>query len=111
MTTANGTPHRLRYFFEYGVDTPLWPGPAGAPGHDDRYGPCAPERLPLTSGTRDELRRLADLYQSSLDWDDPAGPSPWSGDQEESFRHAADTVLAAVRRELGDGWTVEDRRG
>ncbi|MFI5831893.1 hypothetical protein ACIA6C_32345 [Streptomyces sp. NPDC051578] len=104
-------PYHLRFFFENGVDTPLWPGPSGTPDLDSPYGyPCAPEKLPITAVISDELTRLADLYQSSLDWDHPAGPSPWTRDQQESFQHEADTALEALRRELGDGWTVEDRR-
>ncbi|GAA1703529.1 hypothetical protein GCM10009680_50620 [Streptomyces yatensis] len=68
------------------------------------------DRLPIAPTTRDELTRLANCYQSSLDWDYPAGPSPWSREQYESFRSNADTALAALRRELGDSWLVEDRR-
>ncbi|MEV7186697.1 hypothetical protein [Kitasatospora sp. NPDC093102] len=105
-------PHHVRFFFEYGVDTPLWPGPFGDPDLDSPYGyPCALEKLPVTPATRNELARLADLYQSSLDWDHPAGPSPWTRDRQESFRSEADMALEALRRELGDDWTVEDRRG
>ncbi|WP_052876033.1 hypothetical protein [Streptomyces sp. NBC_00069] len=105
-------PYHLRFFFEYGVDTPLWPGPSGMPDLDSPYGyPCALERLPITPTTSNELTRLADLYQSSLDWDHPSGPSPWTCEQQESFRREADTALEALRRELGDDWTVEDRRG
>ncbi|MBI0293991.1 hypothetical protein JBE04_05680 [Streptomyces sp. PRKS01-29] len=57
-----------------------------------------------------QFTRLADLYQSPLDWDHPAGPSPWPREQRESFRGEVDAALEALRRELGDGWTVEDRR-
>ncbi|MER8062322.1 MULTISPECIES: hypothetical protein [unclassified Streptomyces] len=104
-------PHHLRFFFEYGVDTPLWPGPSDMADFDSPYGyPCAPERLPITPASSNELTRLADLYQSSLDWDHPAGSSPWTYEQQESFRHEADAALGALRRELGDGWTIEDRR-
>lgn len=104
-------PYHLRFSFEFGADTPLWPGPSGTPDLDSPYGyPCAPEKLPITPVISDELTRLADLYQSSLDWNHPAGRSPWTGDQQESFQREADAVLEALRRELGDGWTVEDRR-
>ncbi|WP_241836577.1 hypothetical protein [Streptomyces sp. CB01249] len=78
---------------------------------DSPYGyPCVPEKLPITAATSNELTSLADLYQFSLDWDHPAGPSPWTQGQQESFRHEADTALEALRRELGDGWTIEDQR-
>lgn len=77
----------LRFFFECGVDTPLWPGPSDMPDLDSPYGyPCAPEKLPITAATSNELTRLADLYQSSIDWDHPTGPSPWARVQQESFR-------------------------
>ncbi|MFD6423871.1 hypothetical protein [Streptomyces sp. NPDC060198] len=104
-------PCHLRFFFEYGVDTPLWPGPSGMPDLDSPYGyPSDPGNLPLTPGTSHELTRLADLYQSSLDWNHPAGPSPWTHEQQESFRREADRGLETLRRELGDDWTVEDQR-
>ncbi|MER6315260.1 hypothetical protein ABT237_15990 [Streptomyces sp. NPDC001581] len=51
-------PHHLRFFFEYGVDTPLWPGPSGLPDLDSPYGhPCAPEKPPVTAATGTELTR------------------------------------------------------
>jgi len=68
------------------------------------------EKLPITPGTGHEPARLAELYQSALDWDDPMGPSPWTHEQQKSFRREADAVLAVLRRELGTGWTVEDQR-
>ncbi|MEU8774120.1 hypothetical protein [Streptomyces sp. NPDC048606] len=108
---ARAISFHLRFFFEYGVDTPVWPGPSDAPDLDSPYGyPCAPRDLPVTAATATELVRLAALYQSSLDRHDPAGPSPWSAERWESFGREADAALGALRRDLGDGWTVEDRR-
>lgn len=103
--------YHLRFFFEYGVDTPLWPGPWNLPDFDSPYGyPCALEKLPISAATGNELTRLAEVYQSSLDWDYPPDPSPWTEDQKESFRRMADAALQALRRDLGDDWTVEDAR-
>ncbi|MGE7438761.1 hypothetical protein [Kitasatospora sp. NPDC001175] len=105
-------PYHLRFFFECGVPhTPLWPGPSGAPDLDGPYGsPCELDLLPITPDTRIRLEGLCERYQSSLDWDDPGGPSPWSEEQREQFDRQADGALETLRRELGDGWTVEDRR-
>ncbi|MFH8574196.1 hypothetical protein [Streptomyces sp. NPDC017993] len=101
----------LRFFFEYGVDTPLWPGPSGSPDLESRYGyPCDLEKLPITPVTRGDLARLAGWYQSSLNEEYPPGPSPWSADEQELFRRQADAVLETLRLELGEDWTVEDRR-
>lgn len=97
--------HHLRFFFEYGVDTALWPHELDSP-----YGyPCKPELLPISPDTRAELERLAERYQSSLDWESPSTPSRWSRTAKNRFNDQARAALQAVRRELGDGWIVEDR--
>ncbi|WP_189864052.1 hypothetical protein [Streptomyces poonensis] len=105
-------PYHLRFFFEYGVHTPLWPGPSGDPHLvDSPYGyPCELERLPITADTQAELARLAEWYQSSLDWEYPPNPTPWPKEQQELFTSQADAALEMLRRELGDGWSVEDQR-
>ncbi|WP_432036022.1 hypothetical protein [Streptomyces cucumeris] len=75
-------PEHLRFFFEAGVpDTPLWPLDMDSP-----YGcPTDLDRLPITEGTRIELERLCWWYQSSLDWDHPPDPSPWSDEEWQAF--------------------------
>ncbi|MGD3108649.1 hypothetical protein [Streptomyces sp. YGL11-2] len=100
-------PYHLRFFFEAGVaDTPLWPHDVDSP-----YGyPCELERLPISPTTRTELTRLCERYQSSIDWEYPPGPSPWTKEQERLFHQQADAALESLRRELGNGWTVDDRR-
>ncbi|CAM4063494.1 hypothetical protein [Nocardiopsis rhodophaea] len=103
-------PYHLRFFFEYGVATPLWPGSPEDPDLDSPYGfPCDLEKLPITPTTRAELARLADCYQSSLNEDYPPGPSPWPDNQWETFNQQAKAALEALRRDLGQEWTVHDR--
>ncbi|WP_445402517.1 hypothetical protein ACSMX9_13205 [Streptomyces sp. LE64] len=104
--------HQLRFFFSYGVDTPLWPdGADGRADLDSPHGyPCDPAVLPVTEATAHALTHLADRYQSSLDWDDPGGPSPWTTDRWRSFQQESDAALHALRTDLGAGWTVTDRR-
>ena len=100
-------PHHLRFFFEAGVPhTPLWPDDIDSP-----YGsPCELERLPISPATQAALATLCEWYQSSIDWDYPPDPSPWPQEERDRFTQQADAALAALRRELGDDWTVEDRR-
>ncbi|MFF2045291.1 hypothetical protein ACFVVX_33240 [Kitasatospora sp. NPDC058170] len=102
----------LRFFLEYGVvGTPLWPRTPEAPDYDSPYGyPCELERLPISPAVRAELARLTEVYQTSLDWDYPPDPSPWSEEQQELFRLDVTAALELLRRELGDDWTVEDPR-
>jgi hypothetical protein len=95
----------VRFFFEHGVDTALWPDDVDSP-----YGyPCDPARLPLSEPIRAEITRLARWYQSSLDWDDPAGPSPWGRDECGRFNAAARSLLEALRDALPESWIIEDR--
>ncbi|MGW7621541.1 hypothetical protein ACWGLG_37995 [Streptomyces antimycoticus] len=94
----------LRFFFEAGVDTPLWPEDMDSP-----YGyPCELDRLPISPATREELTTLSEWYQSSIDWKYPPNPSPWSDEERQAFKQRAHAALVALRRELGTGWTVRD---
>ncbi|GLP68034.1 MULTISPECIES: hypothetical protein [unclassified Streptomyces] len=96
--------HYLRFFFEAGVDTPLWPEDTASP-----YGcPCELARLPIKPETRAELARLSEWYQSSIDWDYPPNPSPWSEEELQRFKEQAGSALEVLRRELGAGWVVRD---
>ncbi|MFN1190073.1 hypothetical protein ACK03K_17475 [[Kitasatospora] papulosa] len=104
-------PYHLRFFFECGVDTPLWPGPSGDPQLlDSPCGyPCELDRLPIPLDTQNELAGLAEWYQSSLDWDYPPDPPPWPKEERELFTRQADAALEIPRRESGDNWAVEDQ--
>jgi hypothetical protein len=96
---------RLRFFFEYGVDTVLWPDDV-----DSELGyPCDLEMLPLSDTVRIEVRRLAERYQSSLDEAYPPGPSPWSLRQQVAFNDSARVLLVMLRKELEPRWVIEDR--
>ncbi|MER6631711.1 hypothetical protein ABT301_26440 [Streptomyces sp. NPDC000987] len=96
--------HYLRFFFEAGVDTPLWPEDMAGP-----YGrPVELERLSIGAVLRAEPAALSERYQSSIDWAYPPGPSPWSDEELRAFRQRAHAALGALRRELGEGWTVRD---
>ena len=95
----------LRFFFEYGVDTVLWPEDVDSPlGY-----PCDVRRLPVSEAARAEIGRLAAWYQSSLDWEDPTASGPWSVQERERFNTRAGALLARIRSELPADWVVEDR--
>jgi hypothetical protein len=71
--------------------------------------PCETRLLPFSAETRAEIDRLAEHYQSSLDWNDPGGPSPWTAQECEAFDSQAEALLGRIRSELPVGWVIEDR--
>ena len=101
-------PCRLRFFFDSGSGICLWAGDAFT---EDRYGlaveACA---LPLPPDLVTETERLIALWDTSLDWDDPGGPSPWTVNEDQGFRAQADALLERLRAALGPGFVVVDER-
>ena len=101
-------PCRLRFFFDSGSGICLWAGDAFT---EDRYGlaveACA---LPLPPDLVAETERLIALWDTSLDWDDPGGPSPWTVNDERGFGAQADALLERLRAALGPGFMVGDER-
>ena len=51
---------------------------------------------------------LLTRYDTSLDWDDPAGPSPWPEEAWPSFLADARAFLDRLRQELGATFEVVD---
>ncbi|HEX6040988.1 hypothetical protein [Longimicrobium sp.] len=68
------------------------------------------DKLPLSDKTRARLEEMSTWHDSSLNWDDPAGPGPWTPGEHEDFERAAVEVLERVRAELGPEFQVGYRR-
>lgn len=96
--------YRIRLMFEWGGGC-LWCGNDAA---RDAFDVGAIEdRLPLSPGLRQRLDELSEWHDTSLDRDDPAGPGPWTPDEDARFDREAAGVLERVRAELGPGFKVE----
>ncbi len=96
--------YRLRFFFDAGSGVCLWSGNAAARG---RYGiAIAPAQLPLPEATQQEMTRLIAWYDTSLDWEHPTGPTPWSPAERAQFEAAARALLAQLREQLGPTFVV-----
>lgn len=66
--------------------------------------------LPLSDDARARLEELSVWHDTSLDWDDPAGPGPWTPGEYEDFEQAAVELLERIRAELGPEFQVWYRR-
>lgn len=101
--------YRLRFLFDAGSGTCLW---AGNDAARERFGyAVAIDALPLVPGTRTRGAALVAQHDTSIDWDDPAGPSPWSAAERARFAADSEAFLAELRKELGTEFEVLDERG
>lgn len=106
---ANADPARpeLRFFFDAGAGVCLWAGNEAAESRHDFA--VDVDELPLSGNTRDELRRLMAWYDTSIDWDDPAGASPWSAEENQRFNAAVQAVVPRLEQELAAaGYDLSD---
>ncbi len=94
----------VRLMFEWGGGC-LWCGNDAAREAFD-VGPIE-DRLPLAPETLRRLGELSAWHDTSLDWDDPAGPGPWPPEEYERFDDAAAEILESIRAQLGPEFHVE----
>ena len=95
--------YKLKLMFEWGGGT-IWCDDDAA---SDRFGVGPIEKsLPLSAATRKELEDMTAWHDTSLDWDHPPNPSPWSEEERARFDQAAAQMLQTVRNELGDGFEI-----
>jgi hypothetical protein len=98
--------YKLRYFFDPGAGVCLW---AGNDNARERFGyPVDPGGLPLCENTQRQIFYVIAWYDTSIDWSDPAGPSPWDLDERQRFNAAAQRLLGLLRTELGNEFDLVD---
>lgn len=77
----------------------------------ERFGyPVDLSDLPIPEDLRRELEAAYQRFDTSLDWDNPAGPSPWSKEESEEFGHLTDRLLDRLRVALGSEFEIRDER-
>ena len=101
-------PLRLRFAFEAGAGVCLW---AANDDAQARFGLAVEQAdLPLDGALRQTGEALIERFDTSLDWTDPAGPTPWTAGEADAFESAASAWLADLRAALGDGFEIVDAR-
>ncbi len=97
----------IRYFFDAGSGVCLW---SGDDATNARHGFAIDAAdLPLSAYTQRWLQHLIAWYDTSLNWDDPAGDSLWSAEEQARFQQAAQEGVTRLRHELASaGYEVCD---
>ena len=62
--------------------------------------------LPISKELINELKSLVDEFSTSLDWDYPPDPSPWTKEEFIDFFNRAEIVYEKLKNELGANYTV-----
>jgi hypothetical protein len=62
--------------------------------------------LPLSAETRRRLEELSVWHDTSLNWEYPPDPGPWTPEEQERFDRAAREMLQTLRAELGSDFEV-----
>jgi hypothetical protein len=98
--------YRAEFFFDAGSGTVLW---SANDETRDRFDyPIELDQLPISEELRGELVRLVEEYDTSLDWDYPPDPTPWSAQQCDRFTKAVRSALARLQVELREDWEIVD---
>ena len=79
---------------------PLWEASPGEVGNID------PNSLPISTSLREQLMDWADVYDSILNWEDPARSGFASVDAEEAFNAQGIRLADQLREELGPEFAV-----
>jgi len=97
---------KLRYFFDPGSGACLWAGDDEA---RKTFGyPVDLQKLPLAQETVTLGQQLITHFDTSIDWDDPQNPSPWSDAEKQSFRAASQNLYATLSSALGRHFEIVD---
>lgn len=99
--------YKLRFFFEYGgIGDCLWSS-NDVTYKEFGFGSLDLELLPLSDDLKTILYDMSEEYQSSLDWNYPPNPSPWSEEHKKDFLIRSKQVYQRLVLELGDDFEVQ----
>lgn len=118
MNSQNIKPtYILRFFFDYKAGGCLWSGndaayekygvgPLDATIYNLKGKISHEPKIKLPDVVKQNVLELDDLYSESLNWDDPAGNSPWSEEEWDDFYKRARSLHEEISKTLGDDFEV-----
>lgn len=106
MTPPDLAVYKFRFFYDWGSGICLWSANDEA---RELYGyPVNLNDLPISQALVTEGNRLAELWDTSLDWNDPAGDSPWNDEQYTQFYSEARQFIQRLEQALGLQYKIID---
>lgn len=79
---------------------PLWEASPGKIGNID------PNTLPISEGLKLKLEKWADMYDATLDYDDPVKSGFINPEDEARFKMEGERIGKKLKDELGSGYTI-----
>jgi hypothetical protein len=108
MAGEKAVTYRARFMFDPGSGVCLW-GADPATVEAFNY-PIETRQLSLSDNLHYALEALIAVFNTSIDWDYPPDPSPWSTEQWQHWTQTGDELLDRLRIELGASWEIHDER-
>lgn len=95
----------LRFMFEYGeIYTCIW---NTTPTDEYDGGPMPLDNFSLSNGVKSDIIQMCEEFQTSLDWDCPQDPSPWTEKHKRDFAARSKAIYDRLVAELGDDYILE----
>ncbi len=97
----------IKFMFDYCAQSCLWTVNREA---DELFGVgiISPEQLTLSDNLKATIKEMCKEYDTCLNWEDPAGESPWTLDQIRNFRTRSTILYNRLLNEIGEGITIEN---
>ncbi len=98
--------YRFRFFLDPGSGTCLWSADDHTKAEYDY--PVDHRRLHLPENTFRALQHLIAWFDTSVDWEYPPNPGPWTPEEADRFSAYKASILALVRTQLGTDYEIVD---
>lgn len=90
---------QIRVFFDAGSGICLSAGNETARTKYRDY-PIPPTKLPISVALQSQIESLIERYDTSIDWDYPPDPTPWTEEECREFNKAAHEMMTQLAAEL-----------
>jgi hypothetical protein len=98
--------YSFRFSFDPGSGICLW---AANDAARVKWGyPVSISELSLPENVCRLAHHIVAWYDTSIDWDCPSAPSPWTDVERARFNEEAQGLLTALRRQLGHNFDIRD---